>query len=69
MTEYGRHSKSIDIEKQRCGRCKGFLMQVRPTPRAVAASPKKSPVKKRVASKESGVTSLEKLIEVIELSD
>ncbi|KAK5075216.1 hypothetical protein LTR64_001421 [Lithohypha guttulata] len=66
--EYGRHSKSIDVEKQRCGRCKGFLVQVRPTPRA-AASPKKSPFKKRVASKESGVTSLEKLVEVIELSD
>jgi predicted SprT family Zn-dependent metalloprotease len=38
--EYGRHSKSIDVEKHRCGKCKGFLVQVRPKPRGVA-SPKK----------------------------
>lgn len=31
--EYGRHSKSIDVVKQRCGRCKGRLVQVRPVPR------------------------------------
>ena len=37
--EYGRHSKSIDPEKSRCGRCKGKLVQVRPKPRM-------SPVKK-----------------------
>jgi predicted SprT family Zn-dependent metalloprotease len=34
--EYGRHSKSIDTERMRCGRCKGKLVQVRPTPRATA---------------------------------
>jgi SprT-like zinc ribbon domain len=31
--EYGRHSKSIDPAKQRCGRCRGVLRQVRPRPR------------------------------------
>ncbi|KAL2421361.1 hypothetical protein ABEF95_005500 [Exophiala dermatitidis] len=36
--EYGRHSKSIDVEKHRCGKCKGRLVQVRPIPRA---SPRK----------------------------
>lgn len=30
--EYGRHSKSIDPAKHRCGRCKGVLVQVRPKP-------------------------------------
>lgn len=34
--EYGRHSKSIDTERMRCGRCKGKLVQVRPTPRTTA---------------------------------
>lgn len=36
--EYGRHSKSIDTEKHRCGKCKGRLVQVKPQPRA---SPRK----------------------------
>ncbi|PGH26575.1 hypothetical protein AJ80_01704 [Polytolypa hystricis UAMH7299] len=31
--EYGRHSKSIDTKKSRCGKCKGVLVQVRPKPR------------------------------------
>ncbi|PSK42580.1 HMG box-containing protein [Elsinoe australis] len=31
--EYGRHSKSIDPAKVRCGVCKGRLVQVRPVPR------------------------------------
>ncbi|PGH15131.1 hypothetical protein AJ79_02657 [Helicocarpus griseus UAMH5409] len=32
--EYGRHSRSIDVKKSRCGRCKvGALVQVRPKPR------------------------------------
>ena len=73
--EYGRHSKSIDIEKQRCGRCKGFLVQVRPTPRL--SSPRKSPVKnalRRVreesgSGSSSGVEGLEKLMAIVELSD
>ncbi|KAK5937602.1 hypothetical protein PMZ80_010222 [Knufia obscura] len=74
--EYGRHSRSIDIEKQRCGRCKGFLVQVRPAPRGVGASPRKSPVKRGLRSireesheSGSGVEGLEKLMEVVELSD
>ncbi|KZZ96917.1 sprT family metallopeptidase [Ascosphaera apis ARSEF 7405] len=38
--EYGRHSKSIDPTKVRCGRCKtGVLTQIKPKPRSV--SPKK----------------------------
>ena len=49
--EYGRHSKSIDPEKSRCGRCKGKLVQVRPKPRM-------SPVK-----------NMEKMMEVVELSE
>jgi len=76
--EYGRHSRSIDVEKQRCGRCKGFLAQVRPAPRA-QASPKKSPMKRRLrtvmeeeangSGSSSGAESLERLMEVIDLSD
>ena len=31
--EYGRHSKSVDPEKHRCGKCKGLLVQVRPMPK------------------------------------
>lgn len=71
--EYGRHSKSIDVAKQRCGVCKGFLVQVRPAPRG--ASPKKSPVKgglrtlREESSGASSVGSLEKLLEQVDLSD
>ncbi|KAL4789788.1 SprT-like family-domain-containing protein [Aspergillus venezuelensis] len=36
---YGRHSKSIDPTRQRCGKCKGLLQQIKPKPRSV--SPKK----------------------------
>lgn len=43
--EYGRHSKSIDPLKVRCGRCKGGLRQVKPTPRRPAGAP--SPQKKK----------------------
>ena len=69
--EYGRHSRSIDTEKQRCGRCKGKLAQVRPKPR-------ESPVKKAVANvraksvkgQETGqVEVLEQMMETIDLSD
>jgi predicted SprT family Zn-dependent metalloprotease len=62
-TEYGRHSKSIDPEKHRCGKCKGLLVQVRPQPKKVIRraeretwdeSPRKgrraSPVKRRIGS-------------------
>lgn len=75
--EYGRHSRSIDTEKQRCGRCKGRLVQLRPKVRGV------SPVKKteRVVQGKTEVGSggkgtgkvevevLERAVEVVELSD
>ncbi|KAL2009819.1 hypothetical protein VTN00DRAFT_5626 [Thermoascus crustaceus] len=38
--EYGRHSKSINPDKVRCGLCKGVLQQVKPKPRNV--SPRKA---------------------------
>lgn len=76
--EYGRHSRSIDVEKQRCGRCKGFLAQIRPAPRA-QASPRKSPVKRMLrtvreneasgSENSSGAESLERLMQVVDLSD
>lgn len=44
--EYGRHSKSIDPRKHRCGRCKGFLRQIQPQPRARA--------KENISIKETG---------------
>jgi predicted SprT family Zn-dependent metalloprotease len=49
--EYGRHSKSIDPAKVRCGGCKGSLKQVKPTPRKTA-SPQKKKVEGVVAKKE-----------------
>ncbi|KAA8649798.1 hypothetical protein EYZ11_005391 [Aspergillus tanneri] len=36
---YGRHSKSIDTTKCRCGKCQGLLQQIKPKPRNM--SPKK----------------------------
>ncbi|OCT47425.1 putative SprT family metallopeptidase [Cladophialophora carrionii] len=76
--EYGRHSKSIDVEKHRCGKCKGFLVQVRPKPRGTASPKKKGAARvKREGSteSESGSSSgsqtnpLRTMIETIELSD
>lgn len=32
--EVKRHSKSVNPEKQRCGRCRGVLEQIKPVPRA-----------------------------------
>lgn len=66
--EYGRHSKSIDAETQRCGRCKGRLVQVRPVPRATPASPRKNNLRSPRKAKD-GVNLLEKMIEVVDLSD
>ncbi|KAJ2982961.1 hypothetical protein NQ176_g1049 [Zarea fungicola] len=34
-SSYKRHSKSINIEKHRCGACKGTLVQIKPRPRNV----------------------------------
>ena len=39
--EYGRHSKSIDTTKSKCGSCKGTLHQIRPKPRNTNSSPQK----------------------------
>ena len=49
--EYGRHSKSIDPEKHRCGKCKGLLVQVRPKPRIRRAEPETG---KEMRSESSG---------------
>lgn len=38
--EYGRHSKSINTAKSRCGLCRGVLQQIKPKPRNV--SPRKA---------------------------
>lgn len=66
--EYGRHSKSIDTDRQRCGRCKGFLKQIRPTPRA--PSPRKglpSPRKGVVGqSPVKGTQLLEKMLVAVQ---
>ncbi|KAI0382596.1 SprT-like family-domain-containing protein, partial [Hypomontagnella monticulosa] len=32
-SEVKRHSRSVDTARQRCGRCRGVLVQVKPTPR------------------------------------
>jgi hypothetical protein len=77
--EYGRHSKSIDTEKHRCGRCKGKLVQVRPKPRATM-SPRKilAEVGRGESSSSSGSGSasggssqsmLRTMVEMVELSD
>lgn len=35
-SEFKRHSRSIDVERQRCGQCRGRLVQVKPVPRGQA---------------------------------
>ncbi|KKK25041.1 hypothetical protein AOCH_003061 [Aspergillus ochraceoroseus] len=40
---YGRHSKSIDPTKSRCGKCKGLLQQIKPKPRSVSPRKKQPP--------------------------
>ena len=66
--EYGRHSKSIDTEKHRCGRCKGALMQVRPKPRRV--DPKRvSPRKALFQSRTVQVEAVAEMVEIVDLSD
>jgi predicted SprT family Zn-dependent metalloprotease len=60
--EYGRHSKSIDTEKSRCGRCKGRLVQVRPKPRGA------SPVKEKAAGKKE-MQNLSEMVEVVRIED
>jgi len=65
-TEYGRHSKSIDPEKHRCGKCKGRLIQVRPKPRATASLVKRLP---RKLEKGDSIGGLETMVETVELGD
>jgi predicted SprT family Zn-dependent metalloprotease len=36
--EFQRHSRSIDVARHKCGRCRGTLVQVRPVPRGGAAA-------------------------------
>ncbi|KAB8293242.1 hypothetical protein EYC80_007575 [Monilinia laxa] len=36
-TLFKRHSKSIDVQRHRCGACKGVLAQIKPVPRGKAA--------------------------------
>ncbi|KAL4920323.1 SprT-like family-domain-containing protein [Aspergillus aurantiobrunneus] len=57
---YGRHSKSIDPGKHRCGKCKGLLQQIKPKPRSV------SPKKRQPAV--GMVNDMTKSLEVVELS-
>jgi predicted SprT family Zn-dependent metalloprotease len=40
--EFGRHSKSVDPARHRCGGCKGSLVQIKPIPRKNAATGKGS---------------------------
>ncbi|KAL4892624.1 SprT-like family-domain-containing protein [Aspergillus ambiguus] len=40
---YGRHSKSIDTARARCGKCQGLLQQIKPKPRNVSPRKKQSP--------------------------
>ena len=35
---FKRHSKSVDVERQRCGSCKGRLVQIQPVPRVAKGS-------------------------------
>lgn len=69
--EYGRHSKSIDPDKHRCGKCKGVLVQVRPKPRKVDPARKgKSPSKKNVGTEIVDTSkSLEEEFEAITIED
>ncbi|KAL2785192.1 SprT-like family-domain-containing protein [Aspergillus keveii] len=41
---YGRHSKSINPTRHRCGKCKGLLQQIKPKPRAVSPRKKSPPI-------------------------
>ncbi|KAL9055373.1 MAG: hypothetical protein Q9162_003570 [Coniocarpon cinnabarinum] len=45
--EYKRHSKSIDVERHTCGKCRGKLVQLLPKPR-------RPPMKKATDSKNDG---------------
>lgn len=53
--EFKRHSKSIDVERHRCGVCKGNLMQIKPVPRGVGKT-SSAPSKPGVKSEKPAVT-------------
>ncbi|KAI9368743.1 SprT-like family-domain-containing protein [Aspergillus egyptiacus] len=57
---YGRHSKSIDPGKHRCGKCKGLLQQIKPKPRSVSPRKKQPALSASIGSSKS--------LEVINLS-
>ncbi|KAF7512684.1 hypothetical protein GJ744_000251 [Endocarpon pusillum] len=58
--EYGRHSKSIDPSKHRCGRCKGVLVQVRPKPKPKPKARRVGEVGKRTAGRSASKKEAEK---------
>ncbi|KAL4944811.1 SprT-like family-domain-containing protein [Aspergillus oleicola] len=59
---YGRHSKSIDPSKHRCGKCKGLLQQIKPKPRSV------SPKKKQTTPPVELTSGMGKSLEIVTLS-
>lgn len=65
--EYGRHSKSINTDKHRCGRCKGALIQVRPKPRK--ADPNRSSPRKALFQKKTPIETVTEAVEIVDLSD
>ncbi|KAI1659399.1 SprT-like family-domain-containing protein [Daldinia decipiens] len=42
-SEVKRHSKSVDTERQRCGGCRGRLVQIKPVPRGSSAGATSTP--------------------------
>jgi SprT-like family len=70
--EYGRHSRSIDVEKQRCGRCKGILVQVKPKPRGGSPVKKGKEIagmKKWSELSDGSLGGLATELDIVELSD
>jgi SprT-like zinc ribbon domain len=65
--EYGRHSKSIDPERHRCGKCKGVLVQVRPTPRK--ANPGKTGRRSPFKKSEDTLERLEEAMESVTIAE
>jgi predicted SprT family Zn-dependent metalloprotease len=47
--EYKRHSRSIDVRTERCGRCRGVLVQTRPVPRGEGMGEYQAFVKEHMA--------------------
>lgn len=59
--EFKRHSKSIDVERHRCGVCKGNLMQVKPVPRGAGKASTSEPGKKSEKPAATGYAAYVKL--------